>query len=181
MAKYMKNFVPGMDVPQEIVDRVAAKEKGAAQQAEGKKLAVEMIKELAEIGGRGRHTHHGRRVGAGRAGDRRSRRLAAAPGCGVAGRSDVTTTIDATLARRVNRGSGENAYKLLTSARNAAPACPVAGFGSFHPAQVMRAVQIGAVDAPSTAASSGCAPAARRAPRAAPRASTSQPSWTSCA
>jgi methylenetetrahydrofolate reductase (NADPH) len=51
MAKYMKNFVPGMDVPQEIVDRVAAKEKGAAQQAEGKKLAVEMIKELAEIEG----------------------------------------------------------------------------------------------------------------------------------
>jgi 5,10-methylenetetrahydrofolate reductase len=51
MAKYMKNFVPGMDVPQEIVDRVAAKEKGAAQQAEGKALAVEMIKELAEIEG----------------------------------------------------------------------------------------------------------------------------------
>jgi 5,10-methylenetetrahydrofolate reductase len=51
MARYMKKFVPGMDVPQEIVDRVAAKEKGAGQQAEGKKLAVEMIKEIAEIEG----------------------------------------------------------------------------------------------------------------------------------
>ena len=51
MAKYMKNFVPGMDVPQEIVERIAAQEKGAPQQAEGKKLAVEMIKELAEVEG----------------------------------------------------------------------------------------------------------------------------------
>jgi methylenetetrahydrofolate reductase (NADPH) len=51
MAKYMKSFVPGMDVPQEIVDRVAAKEKGEPQQAEGKRLAVEMIKELAEVEG----------------------------------------------------------------------------------------------------------------------------------
>jgi methylenetetrahydrofolate reductase (NADPH) len=51
MARYMKNFVPGMDVPDEIVDRIAAKEKGAPQQAEGKKLAVEMIKELSEVEG----------------------------------------------------------------------------------------------------------------------------------
>jgi methylenetetrahydrofolate reductase (NADPH) len=51
MANYMKKFVPGMDVPQEIIDRIAAKEKGEAQQAEGKKLAVEMIKELAEVEG----------------------------------------------------------------------------------------------------------------------------------
>jgi 5,10-methylenetetrahydrofolate reductase len=51
MAKYMKNFVPGMDVPQEIVDRIAGQEKGAPQQEEGKKLAVEMIKELAEVEG----------------------------------------------------------------------------------------------------------------------------------
>jgi methylenetetrahydrofolate reductase (NADPH) len=50
-ARYMKNFVPGMDVPQEIVDRMAAVEKGPASHAEGKKLAVEMIKELAEIEG----------------------------------------------------------------------------------------------------------------------------------
>lgn len=51
MANYMKKFVPGMDVPQEIIDRIAAKDKGEAQQAEGKKLAVEMIKELAEVEG----------------------------------------------------------------------------------------------------------------------------------
>jgi methylenetetrahydrofolate reductase (NADPH) len=51
MAKYMKNFVPGMDVPDEIVERMSAVEKGEPQQAEGKKLAVEMIKELAEIDG----------------------------------------------------------------------------------------------------------------------------------
>lgn len=51
MAGYMKKHVPGMDVPQEIVDRIAAKDKGEPQQAEGKKLAVEMIKELAEIEG----------------------------------------------------------------------------------------------------------------------------------
>ena len=50
-ARYMKNFVPGMDVPQEIVDRMASVEKGAAAHAEGKKLAVEMIKEIAEIEG----------------------------------------------------------------------------------------------------------------------------------
>jgi methylenetetrahydrofolate reductase (NADH) len=51
MAKYMQKFVPGMDVPQDIVDRIAGKEKGEPQQAEGKKLAVEMIKELAEVEG----------------------------------------------------------------------------------------------------------------------------------
>jgi len=51
MANYMKKSVPGMDVPQEIVDRIAAKDKGEPQQTEGKKLAVEMIKELAEVEG----------------------------------------------------------------------------------------------------------------------------------
>ena len=50
-ARYMKNLVPGMDVPDEIVDRMAGVEKGPASHAEGKKLAVEMIKELAEIEG----------------------------------------------------------------------------------------------------------------------------------
>ncbi len=51
MAKYMQNFVPGLEVPQEIVDRIAAKEKGTPQQEEGKKLGAEMIKECAEIEG----------------------------------------------------------------------------------------------------------------------------------
>ncbi len=50
-ARYMQKFVPGMDVPQEIVDRMAGIEKGPASHAEGKKLAVEMIKELSEIEG----------------------------------------------------------------------------------------------------------------------------------
>jgi len=40
-----------MDVPDEIVDRMASVEKGPPSQAEGKKLAVEMIKELAEVEG----------------------------------------------------------------------------------------------------------------------------------
>ncbi|HJW76163.1 MAG TPA: methylenetetrahydrofolate reductase, partial [Thermoleophilia bacterium] len=51
MANYMKKSVPGMDVPQEIIDRIAGKDKGEPQQTEGKKLAVEMIGELAEVEG----------------------------------------------------------------------------------------------------------------------------------
>jgi len=50
-ARYMQKFVPGIDVPQDIVDRMAGVEKGPASQAEGKKIAVEMIKEFAEIEG----------------------------------------------------------------------------------------------------------------------------------
>ena len=56
------------------------------------------------------------------------------------------TTIDATLARRVNRGSGENAYKCY-QCKKCSTGCPVAGFGDLHPAQIMRAVQIGAGEA----------------------------------
>jgi methylenetetrahydrofolate reductase (NADPH) len=51
MASHMKGSVPGMDVPQEIIDRIASKDKGEPQRTEGKKLAVEMIKELAEVEG----------------------------------------------------------------------------------------------------------------------------------
>ena len=51
MANHMRTSVPGMDVPPEIVDRIAAKEKGEPQRAEGKALAVEMIRELAEVEG----------------------------------------------------------------------------------------------------------------------------------
>jgi len=50
-ARYMQKFVPGIDVPQDIVDRMAGVEKGAPSQAEGKKIAVEMIKEFTEIEG----------------------------------------------------------------------------------------------------------------------------------
>ncbi len=50
MAKYMKNFVPGMDVPDEIVARmqgVGKKDQGK----EGIRIAVEQIQEIREIPG----------------------------------------------------------------------------------------------------------------------------------
>lgn len=50
MARYMKNFVPGMDVPDDVINRV----KGAAkkdQAKEGKKMAAEQIQEMKEIKG----------------------------------------------------------------------------------------------------------------------------------
>ncbi len=55
MAKYMKNSVPGMDVPDEQIDRLKSvpKEK---QSEEGIKMCVEMIQRLREIPGvRGIH------------------------------------------------------------------------------------------------------------------------------
>jgi methylenetetrahydrofolate reductase (NADPH) len=50
MARYMKNKVPGMDVPQEVVDRMAGvpKEK---QAEEGIKICVESIERLKQIKG----------------------------------------------------------------------------------------------------------------------------------
>jgi methylenetetrahydrofolate reductase (NADPH) len=50
MARYMKNKVPGMDVPQEVVDRMAgvAKEK---QAEEGIKICVETIERLKKVEG----------------------------------------------------------------------------------------------------------------------------------
>ncbi len=50
MAKYMKNRVPGMDVPDEIIDRLqgAAKDK---QAEEGIKIACEQIQEFKEMKG----------------------------------------------------------------------------------------------------------------------------------
>ena len=49
-AKYMKNKVPGMDVPQEIVDRMAGvpKEK---QAEEGISICVETIERLKKVEG----------------------------------------------------------------------------------------------------------------------------------
>jgi methylenetetrahydrofolate reductase (NADPH) len=55
MAKYMKKNVPGMDVPDSLIERISAipKEK---QAEEGIKICVEMIKQLKEIEGvRGVH------------------------------------------------------------------------------------------------------------------------------
>lgn len=50
MAKYMKRAVPGMDVPDELIDRLAGVEKNK-QAAEGVKFAVETIQRLKEIEG----------------------------------------------------------------------------------------------------------------------------------
>src|SRR4030043_1243075 len=55
MAKYMKNSVPGMDVPEELIERMRGvpKEK---QSEEGIKICVETIQKLKEIPGvRGIH------------------------------------------------------------------------------------------------------------------------------
>lgn len=50
MARYMKNKVPGMDVPDEIIKRMAGAEKGKGF-AEGIKLLVEQVQELKEVEG----------------------------------------------------------------------------------------------------------------------------------
>jgi methylenetetrahydrofolate reductase (NADPH) len=50
MAKYMKNQVPGMDVPDEIITRLSGVEK-KQQSAEGIKICVEQIQQLREMKG----------------------------------------------------------------------------------------------------------------------------------
>ena len=50
MAKYMKNRVPGMDVPDEIITRLQGAEKGK-QGEEGIKIAIEQIEEFKEMKG----------------------------------------------------------------------------------------------------------------------------------
>ncbi len=50
MARYMKNKVPGMDVPQDLVKRMAGVDKKKAA-AEGCTIAVEMMEELKEVEG----------------------------------------------------------------------------------------------------------------------------------
>jgi methylenetetrahydrofolate reductase (NADPH) len=50
MARYMKNKVPGMDVPQEVVDRMAGVPK-AQQPEEGINICVETIERLKEVEG----------------------------------------------------------------------------------------------------------------------------------
>jgi methylenetetrahydrofolate reductase (NADPH) len=50
MAKYMKNKVPGMDVPDEIITRLQGAEKGKVA-AEGIKIACEQIEEFKEMKG----------------------------------------------------------------------------------------------------------------------------------
>jgi methylenetetrahydrofolate reductase (NADPH) len=50
MAKYMKNRVPGMDVPDETIDRLQGVDKGK-QAEEGIKIACEQIEEFKELKG----------------------------------------------------------------------------------------------------------------------------------
>lgn len=50
MARYMKRSVPGMDVPDEIIDRLKGVEK-ADQAAEGIKMSIEQMDEMREIPG----------------------------------------------------------------------------------------------------------------------------------
>ncbi len=50
MARYMKNNVPGMDVPDEIIDRLRGAGKGKVA-AEGIKIACEQIEEFKEMKG----------------------------------------------------------------------------------------------------------------------------------
>ncbi|MFP5211927.1 MAG: methylenetetrahydrofolate reductase [Acidobacteriota bacterium] len=55
MAKYMKNRVPGMDVPDEIIKRLSGVPK-ESQAEEGVKICIEQIQELKEVKGvRGFH------------------------------------------------------------------------------------------------------------------------------
>ena len=55
MAKYMKNQVPGMDVPEEMIERMKGAPK-EQQAEEGIKICVETIQRLREIPGvRGIH------------------------------------------------------------------------------------------------------------------------------
>jgi methylenetetrahydrofolate reductase (NADPH) len=50
MARYMKNKVPGMDVPDEVIKRLQGAEKGKVA-AEGIKMACEQIEEFKELQG----------------------------------------------------------------------------------------------------------------------------------
>ena len=91
MARYMKNKVPGMDVPDEVVNRMAGvpKEK---QAEEGIKICVETIQRLKAGGGRGRISYHGHRVGTEGAGDRgKGRTSIRVPRCKV---EDLTVLIN---------------------------------------------------------------------------------------
>ena len=54
-------------------------------------------------------------------------------------------TVNATLERRVRAGSGTTPYKCYQCKR-CTSGCPVAPYAGMHPAQIMRAVQLGQLD-----------------------------------
>jgi Fe-S oxidoreductase len=55
---------------------------------------------------------------------------------------EVTQTLSGALAARIRSGSGENPYKCY-QCKKCSTGCPVAQFADVHPAQIMRAVQLG--------------------------------------
>ncbi len=57
----------------------------------------------------------------------------------------TTCAPGAELASRIGTGCGENAYKCY-QCKKCTAGCPVASFGGMHPAQIMRAVQLGQLD-----------------------------------
>ncbi len=93
MAKYMRDEVPGLDVPDEYVDRMTAsadgidkedkKARGAAWKAEGIRIAIELIGQMRQIEGVAGDPPDGDRVGGSRAPDPGGRRVAAAPRAGA--------------------------------------------------------------------------------------------------
>ena len=57
----------------------------------------------------------------------------------------TTCTPSVGLAQTVGKGCGENAYKCY-QCKKCTTGCPVAGYAGMHPAQIMRAVQLGQLD-----------------------------------
>jgi ferredoxin len=82
---------------------------------------------------------------------------------------DVTgQTLSGSLAARVRSGAGENAYKCY-QCKKCSTGCPVAQFADVHPAQIMRAVQLGdeemSVDSRFIWLCTGCETCSTRCPQ----------------
>jgi len=80
----------------------------------------------------------------------------------------VTQTLSGTLAARIRAGSGENPY-LCYQCKKCSTGCPVAEFADVHPAQIMRAVQLGdeamSVDSRFIWLCTGCETCSTRCPQ----------------
>ena len=80
----------------------------------------------------------------------------------------MTETLSGTLAARVRSGSGENPYKCY-QCKKCSTGCPVAQFADVHPAQIMRAVQLGdeamSVDSRFIWLCTGCETCSTRCPQ----------------
>ena len=80
----------------------------------------------------------------------------------------MTQTLSGTLAARIRAGSGENPY-LCYQCKKCSTGCPVAEFADVHPAQIMRAVQLGdeamSVDSRFIWLCTGCETCSTRCPQ----------------